>query len=248
VPEIYGAAILDLPHGVPQVIFNQNAYLTLDSLVAEGVAAATPYSDNPNLAAVIVVSEDSAEVLRYAFPDAPLRRIHHGLDPALYRPPAVPPGKRIAYMPRRRARDSAQVLRLLELHGALADWEVVAIEGRHEAEVAALLRSSRIFLSFSEREGFGLPPCEALACGCLVVGFDGFAGREFFQRPFAEGVEDGDVLGFARAAERLMRYWEDEPYAAAAAADAGARFALSRYSTAIERRDLVSVFSEVLGA
>ena len=54
------------------------------------------------------------------------------------------------------------MLRLLELHGALDGWEVVAIEGRSETQAADLLRSSRIFLSFSELEGFGLPPCEAL--------------------------------------------------------------------------------------
>ena len=245
VPELYGPSILGLPTGVRQVIFNQNAYLTLDAL-ATGPAAAGPYVDNPDLAAVVVVSDDSAAVLAHAFPGTPIRRIHLGIDPAIYHPPAETAPRRIAYMPRRRAAAAAQVLRLLELRGVLDRWELVAIDDRSDVEVAALLRSSRIFLSFSEREGFGLPPCEALACGCLVVGFDGFAGREFFRPPFAESVEDGDVVAFARAVESLARRFDDDPAAMSAASQAGARFILGRYSRATERQDLVDVFGPLL--
>jgi hypothetical protein len=246
VPELYGPAILDLPPGVRQVIFNQNAYLTLDSLAAGGAAAAAPYVDNPALEAVVVVSEDSARALRYVFPRLPIRRLHYGLDPALHHPPADPPGRRLAYMPRRRADEAAQVLRLLELRGVLQDWEVVAIEGQSEREAADLLRSSRIFLSFSESEGFGLPPCEALACGCLVVGFDGFAGREFFRPPFAVQVEDGDVVGYARAVEDLVRLVDEDPPAIEAASEAGSRFVAERYTQDAERRDLVDVFAPLV--
>jgi hypothetical protein len=246
VPEVYGPAILDLPKGVRHVIFNQNPYVTLDSLVVGGKAAAAPYIDNPDLAAVVAVSDDSVDVLHHAFPGAPVRRIRHALDRAVHHPPHEAPGRRIAYMPRRRAAEAAQVLRMLELRGALDGWEIVAIDGRSEAEVADLLRSSRIFLSFSEREGFGLPPCEALACGCLVVGFDGFAGREYFRAPFASSVQDGDVVAFARTAEELMRRTETEPEAMRAAAAAGSRFVFDRYSPAAERRDLLDVFGPLL--
>ena len=246
VPELYGPAILDLPPGVRQVIFNQNAYLTLDSLAAGGAAAAAPYVDNAALEAVLVVSENSARALRFVFPGVPIRRLHYGLDPAIHHRPADPPGRRIAYMPRRRAEEAAQVLRLLELRGALQDWEVVAIEGKSESEAADLLRSSRIFLSFSKSEGFGLPPCEALACGCLVVGFDGFAGREFFRRPFAVRVEDGDIVAYARAVEDLIRLVNEDPLAIEAASEAGSRFVAERYSQEVERQDLVDVFAPLI--
>jgi hypothetical protein len=246
VPEVYGAAIRDLPAGIRHVIFNQNAYVTLDSLMADGSAAAAPYVADPDLAAVVVVSDDSAEVLRHAFPAAPIRRIRLGIDPAVHHPPSEPPGRRIAYMPRRRGAEAAQVLRLLELRGVLDEWEVVPIDGCSEAEAADLLRTCRIFLSFSEREGFGLPPCEALACGCLVVGFDGFAGREFFRLPFATTVQDGDVVGFARAAEELTRRFDEDPVAMTAAGEAGAFFVSSHYNPEAERRDVVAVFSSLM--
>jgi hypothetical protein len=248
VPEVYGSSILDLPRGVRQVILNQNAFNTLDQLATGGDAQAAPYADNPDLAAVVVVSEHNAELLRYAFPGAPIRRWRHAIDPAVHHPPAKAAGRRIAFMPRRRSHEATQVLRLLERRGALDGWEVVAIEGRTEAEAADIMRSSAIFLSFGQLEGFGLPALEALACECLVVGFDGFAGREFFRSPFALRVDDGDVLGFARAVEHLIGRFDYDPDTMWAAAAAGAAFAREHYSADAERRDLLDIFGPLLAA
>ena len=246
VPEVYGAAIGELPRGIRQVIFNQGAYLALDHIVKGGETATAPYAGNPDLAAVVVVSDDSAQVMRYAFPDVPVQRIRHGIDPQLHHPPAEPPARRIAYMTRRRSDEAAQVLRLLELRGALAGWEVVPIHDRSEREVADIMRGSRIFLSFSQREGFGLPPLEALACGCIVVGYHGFGGRELFQEPFALAIEDSDTVAFARAVEDVMRRVDADPAGIAAASEAGSRFALERYSQAAERQSLIDVFGPLL--
>jgi hypothetical protein len=245
VPEVYGASIGDLPKGIRQVIFNQNAYNTLDSLMSDDGAAA-PYSDNPDLTAVLVVSQDNAELLRYVFPAAPVLRVRVGLDEALYHPPDRAPANRIAYMPRRRRHDVAEVLRLLEIRGVFERWEPIAIDGCSEAGVADALRSSRVFLSFSEREGFGLPPCEALACGCIVVGFDGFAGREFFRDPFAVAVPDGDVVGMARETERVLRRIEDRPSEMAAASAAGSRFIRDAYPLEATSQDLVDIFTPLV--
>src|SRR3954452_219818 len=151
-------------------------------------------------------------------------RIRHGVDPALHFPEFDRSRRRIAYMTRRRPEDAAQVLRLLELRGALDRWEVVPIHGRSEREVADILRTSTIFLSFSQREGFGLPPLEALACGCAVVGYTGFGGREFFRPPFAIAIEDGDVVAFARAVEDVIRLIDEDPATVAAASKAGVNF------------------------
>ena len=107
-------------------------------------------------------------------------------------------------MPRKRANDARQVLRLLAAHGSLEGWEVVPIEDRTEAETAGLLRSCAIFLSFSAQEGFGLPPAEAMACGCYVVGFPGLGGREYFDPTFSCPIEEGDVLAFAKATAAIL--------------------------------------------
>lgn len=248
VPEIYWQTFHKLPAGVRQVVFNQNVYRTLDSLGSDGPAATAAYAQNPDLAAVITVSAENADAMRYAFPDLPVIRMHHSLDTTVHHPPAALAPQRIAYMPRRRADEAGQVLELLRAHGALAGWELMAIDGRSERGVADALRESRIFLSFSHREGFGLPPCEALACGCHVVGFDGFAGREFFRPPYATAVENGDVVTMARTVEALMRRTEADPAWAWETALAGSALVTERYTPEAERRDLVGAFSSLLTA
>jgi glycosyltransferase involved in cell wall biosynthesis len=43
------------------------------------------------------------------------------------------------------------------------------------------MRSSKIFLSSSRYESFGLAAAEALACGCLSVGPKGLSSTEYFR-------------------------------------------------------------------
>jgi len=241
VPEIYGPTIRDLPVGVPRVVLDQNLFVTLESLARHGRAAVAPYLDDPDLLAVAVVSDHNRDLAEHLFPGAPVRRIRWAIDSEVWHPPPAPPPLRVAYMSRRRADEAAEVLAVLSLRGALAGWEVVAVEDRTEAEVADLLRASAVFLSFGRREGLGLPPLEALACGCRVVGFDGFAGREFFDAPYAVRVEDGEVGALARAAERVLAEVAADPAAAwRAGRDHAARLA-ARYCAEAERRDLVSL-------
>ncbi len=246
VPEIYTVSICALPSGIRQVILNQNVYVTLDSLASGAPNAASPYLNNPNLVAVAAVSDQNAELLRYAFPGLSVHRIRWALDPTVYFPPPLPPGRRIAFMPRRRAHDAAQVFALLRLRGVMDGWEVVEIAGHSEWDAAELMRSCRLFLSLSEREGLGLPPLEAIACGCLVVGFTGYAGAEFFRPPFATAIEDGDIGTFAAEVERLLAWTEDDPLAARQAARDGSQYVLHSYSQEVEQRDLVGLFRTLL--
>ena len=74
--------------------------------------------------------------------------------------------RQIALMPRKKDADMKQVLGLLRYRGKLDGFTAVEIHDKSEAETAEILRDSMIFLSFSELEGWGLPPMEAMACGC----------------------------------------------------------------------------------
>ena len=59
------------------------------------------------------------------------------------------------------------------------------------------LQKSKIFLSFSEFEGFGLPPVEAALCGNLVIGYTGESGKEYWDPPIFDEVFSGDLRTFA---------------------------------------------------
>jgi hypothetical protein len=245
VPEVFGQSICDLPRNTRQVIFNQNVYLTLKSL-EDGSDNAAPYTNNPELVMVLVVSQDNADVLKRTFPETPVRRLRLGIDSSLYHPPQASKQRRLVYMPRKRREDAAAVLAQLKLRGVLNGWDVVAIDGRSEAETAELLRTARLFLSFSFQEGFGLPPLEALASGCIVVGYHGLGGREYFQPPFAMAVEDGDVAAFVRTVEATIHNIDADPRRVDSLAAAASRFVSEHYPIEAEKRELLNIFGPLL--
>jgi hypothetical protein len=240
VPEFYAGNLGELPVGLPLVIFNQNTYRTFAAARPE--LGRAPTLDLDRVAAMLVVSHDNAEYASYAFPRLRVERIRNSVDGQIFYPAVTAPGRRIAVMPRRRLADCRQVLALLALRGCLDGWEIVTIDGRLERETAELLRSCAIFLSFSEQEGFGMPPAEAMACGCYVVGFTGLAGREYFDPTRSAPVEEGDVLAFARAAERALRAFEEGAGGMRQRALTASARILKEYSPEGQRADLLSFY------
>jgi hypothetical protein len=243
VPEFYGPGLHKLPLGPRVVIFNQNSYRTFAGVRSEAPGA--PYRDVPGIGAILVVSHDNADYLRYAFPELRVERVRNVVDGVIFHPPATPAGRRVAVMPRRRAADCAQVLHILRARGCLDSWEVVNIDGRSERDTAEALRSCAIFLSFSEQEGFGMPPAEAMACGCYVIGFTGLGGREIFDPATSTPIEEGDVLAFAKAAERALRTDEEELQAMRWRALAASARILAEYSLEHQRAELLAFFASL---
>lgn len=240
VPEIYGPYLERLPEGPRLVAFNQNAYLTFARLApGQGLSYR-------RFEAAMAVSRDSAEYLRFAFPGLEVSVVPNSIDCELFRPGGRLPPRRLATMPRKRAAEADQILRLL---GARLDgWEVVEIEGRSEVEVARLLRESPIFLALGRQEGFGLPAAEAMASGCFVVGFPGFGGRELFDPRCSGPVEDGDVLGAAVRIAGALELYEARPAELREAGMRARRRIVEAWAPAGQRRALLDFFGVVLGA
>lgn len=244
VPEYYGPSLADLPPGLRVVIFNQNTYRTFTGRGA--VAALRRYAGPEGIMAIVVVSHDNAEYARYAFPGARVARVRNSVDGNLFRPASRPPGRTIGYMPRRRNDDARQILDLLEIRGCTDNWEIVRIDGQTEEQAAEIFRKCSIFLSFSEQEGFGMPPAEAMASGCYVVGFTGLAGREFFQPDICSPVEEGNILAFAQAAERAMADFDKDPRAVRDRGLAASERIRSRYSPQVQLDELVAFYASLL--
>ena len=243
VPEYYGPSLGDLPAGVRVVIFNQNTYRTFAGRGA--TEAWRSCTRSKNLAAMVVVSRDNAQYAHYAFPGVRVVCVRDAVDGDLFRPADRPPGRTIGYMPRRRDADARQVLDLLEMRGCTDNWEIVRIEGRTEEQTAAVFRKCSIFLSFSEQEGFGMPPAEAMASGCYVVGFTGLAGREFFEPHICTPVEEGNVLAFAQAAERTMADFENDPQTIRGRGLAASELICSQYSPKTQLNELATFYASL---
>lgn len=245
VPEVDIRVLENVPSGIRRVIFNQNSHLTWKQ-GADQVAQF--YAAGPDLAAILCVSEHNEKMLRGAFPTSPVRRLHLGIDPAIFNPGKGPRPRRIAYMPRRGQDDARQVLAMLRGRGLLEGWEVLALDGLPHEEIAARLKTARIFLAFTRQEGFGLPAAEAMACGCYVVGNDGYGGREFFLRAFCTPIDTGDIDGFAREVEAVLDAEDGDPDWCGERGRRASRFVLQEYSLQRERDDVAAIYTELLAS
>lgn len=184
--------------GLRKVIFNQGCFNTFGNYPL-GYTGAYHYEDVP---AVMVSSEEIERYLKLAFPRSHIHRVVYGIDPALFFYDPSIKKEQIAIMPRKNLEDIKQVLCILRARGMTLP--ITMIHDVAYEETARLLRESSIFLSFGHPEGFGLPPAEAMACGCTVVGYHGMGGREFFKEPYAFPVTFGDIAEYVRAVERVL--------------------------------------------
>jgi glycosyltransferase involved in cell wall biosynthesis len=232
-----------LSSNIRYVIFNQNSHLTWNRPVAD---MAKYYCSGQNLAGVVTVSAHNRTMLRQAFGDIEIRRVHLGIDPALFHPKGADRGNRISYMPRRGHDDAKQLFALLGGREVLKDWELVPLDGISHASVAEQLRRTKIFLAFTHQEGFGLPAAEAMACGNYVIGNHGFGGREFFRSDFSAAVENGDIVGFATALTRALRGEQGDPDWCLKRGRAASAFVLKEYSVQRERNDVVRLYASLL--
>jgi hypothetical protein len=106
-----------------------------------------------------------------------------GIDRALFHPG----GKRgdtvtVAFMPRKNKALAAQIRAIFEHRNGPDAVRWRPLEGLDAFGVAEALRSSHIFLMTGFPEGCPLPPLEAMACGCLPVGFSGLGGWDYMRQ------------------------------------------------------------------
>ncbi len=195
-----------LAAGVRYAVFVQNGY----RLFPKDDAATAPLRSVIAQAELLLsISADTDQLVRLTVPEidpARLMRVRYSIPPHFVGSvdAAAPgsPGGTITFMPRKLAVHARLVTHALRNHLPPC-WRLQPVDGVGEAECAALLRASRLFLAFSELEGMALPPLEAAVAGNVVVGYTGRGGRENWLQPNFVPVEQGDVLGFVAAARAV---------------------------------------------
>jgi len=254
IPEIFGPRMQDisaLPQVSPQakfVIFNQNCRYTFLGQNIESVLSADlsmPYSDPNRYIATMVVSQDSVDYIRSVFPQQKVYRIHNAInvDTFTYQKAER---TQICFMPRKHMEDALQVFGILNIRGALDNVNVVAIENMNEGQVAEIMKQSMFFLSFGYPEGCPLPPAEAMASGCMVIGYNGFGGQEYFKPEFSYPIPVGDITGFADCVETQLALAQTNPEEIYHKSRSASDYVRRVYSAEQEKDDILACWNELI--
>lgn len=242
-PEIYGPHIATLYDGIKKVIYNQGVYQTFFGYNLNLNSKDTPYTSK-DLIAVIVNSEDARQYMSLAFPNVNLYRIHYGFNNKEF---FISENKKrqICFMTRRLRSDIIQVINILKFRGILEGWKILPIENMNEQQVAQCMKQSAIFLSFNINEGFGMPPAEAMACGCIVVGYTGQGGNEIFNSEFSYPIPDRNVQEYVKTLEKVIKAFNVNPELFVEKGKKASEFILTNYSMTVEEQDIISTWKAI---
>lgn len=132
--------------------------------------------------------------------------VTNGIDLEVFHPPKQTRAAcRVVVLNRRNIADAREALALVK-SSLKEKMEFTILENKYsQAEIAEHFRQADIFLAIGYPEGFALPPVEAMASGCAVVGFTGGGGREhMLDGKTALVAADGNIEELADCLSRIL--------------------------------------------
>ena len=119
-------------------------------------------------------------------------------------------------------------------------WKFKSLHNLSESEVYKYLLKSKIFLSFSNMEGLGMPPIEAGVAGNKVIGYPGQGGTEYWQEPMFTEVPHGNISKFINEIFKHI----DEKNLANKLKTARKRI-INKFSTNQEKKHLIKMINKI---
>lgn len=242
IPEFWAGLHAKLLHdiGVQYGIYVQGGYIIGQTNSVNRVELDAAYH---NAALILAISDDTVECIKMAFPgcEDKIYRIHGSVNSNKF---VAKTNKEniICYMPRRLKRHSQLVT--FFLHQKIpSHWRIESIDGLDENGVAEILGKSKIFLSFSELEGFALPPIEAALSGCHVIGYTGEGAKEYWNPEIFTEIHCGDIKAFVKAVLTKIDELDNSQYIPQSAAIKNLAF---KYSTQIELTDMRFISKKIV--
>ncbi len=153
--------------------------------------------------------------------------------------------RQIAYMPRKRPEEIETLLGCINGNKAFDGWVFQEIKNVESEKLDKIISSSLIFLSFSYKEGFGLPPAEAMAAGCIVVGYTGVGGEEYFGTNTGLPIADGDIVAFADTLIDVVTEYDSDPTRLDTLRHGAAKYISERYNSETMKKTLLSAWREI---
>jgi hypothetical protein len=224
------------------VIYNQGPFLTFSNYKAEFVAKI--YANN-NLLGIMTNSNYSTDYLNYFTENIKIFQIRHSFN--LDELSLEKQKNQICYMSRKSSEDIHQILSLLKLRGMTNNWDFKDINNVNFDAALEIMRESRIFLSSNIAEGFGMPSCEAMSLGCIVIGYTGISGKEYLLSKHSFPIETKDIISFVKTIESVANRIEandtelmyDMP-------KESSKFIRDQYSESDEENDIISTWNSIM--
>ena len=144
IPEYFAPSLASVPEYIGLVVFNQAGHYTFDAVDFDQTEAGSPYMNLSNLLGILTVSEDSAALLKFAFPALTIQVARPVIDSALFRCEAGMRQRQISYVTHRREQERLSLLHMLRARGVLDRWQLMPIVGRSESETARIMRRAPI--------------------------------------------------------------------------------------------------------
>tara|TARA_Y100000590_G_scaffold17788_1_gene21263 strand:- start:526 stop:1584 length:1059 start_codon:yes stop_codon:yes gene_type:complete len=192
-PEIFAhfAKKLCIENKIPYAIFVQNGYLlnstsnykTLDEVYKKAQF-------------ILSYSKDITKCIKLAFKscDKKILRTNISINTNKFNLNCKKTNL-ITYMPRKLPTHSDNLIFFLRKN-LPKSWRFKALHNLNEKDVFKYLLKSKIFLSFSDMEGLGMPPIEAAIAGNKVIGYPGRGGTEYWKKPIFTEIPHGNISKF----------------------------------------------------
>ena len=215
-----------------KVVFCQNHFYA----ASQGVGL-LPQEEALRFGDYMACSETTAQWLARFMPHHAIEIVPAFADERLFAP--APKDLSIACSPGKRPLEFRAIQTILRrIHTGRAPWRWAVIQDKSEAEVAAIMGQATLFLSLSRLEGLGMTTLEAMASGCVVVGFTGMGGLEYATATNGLWVGEDDLVACAEQLSRAMTWVEARQPAVghmqAAARRTAAGYSHARFMSALE--------------
>jgi len=191
-PEIFAhlANELLIKKNVKYAILVQNGYIINSTNDEQKLEAAYK-----NAKFILSISNDTTNCIKLKFPKLKTKILKVSLSLDIGEINFNKKRNIITYMNRKLPQHSNLVTSYLKPNLS-KKWKLQNLQNLSEKKTYELLKRSKIFLSFSSLEGFGLPPLEAALAGNCVIGYTGEGGNEYWQEPFFIKINSGEINKF----------------------------------------------------
>tara|TARA_Y100001936_G_C16029523_1_gene644633 strand:- start:960 stop:1601 length:642 start_codon:yes stop_codon:yes gene_type:complete len=133
-------------------------------------------------------------------------RIHFSIDSKKFKKRSKK--NTITFMPRK-LQDHSILLNFYIKNILPKKWKIIPLANLSENELIKKLSESKIFLSFSNLEGIGMPPIEAALARNIVIGYIGGGGSEYWKKPMFHKVEHGEIKKFGDLIVKTIKNYNE---------------------------------------